>query len=53
MYYCYTTIKNFPYFSNNVFETKNVYKIQAKINIKTLSKINRLVTQGFRQNLEN
>ena len=52
MYYCYTTIKNFPYFSNNVFETKNMYKIQAKINIKTLSKINRLVTQGFRQNLE-
>ena len=52
LYYCYTTIKNFPYFSNNVFKTKNMYKIQAKINIKTLSKINRLITQGFRQNLE-
>ena len=52
MNYCFTTIKNFPYFSKNALEKKNMYKIKAKINIKTHSKINRLITEGFRQNLE-
>ena len=53
MNYCYTSIKNFPYFSNNVFNgKKNMYKIKAKINIKAHSKINRIITNGFRQNLE-
>ena len=49
MSYCYTTIKNFPYFSNRV---NVMFKISANIIIKTHSKITRVITKGFNQYLE-
>ena len=52
MSYCYTTVKNFPYFSNNMYTTKDMFKIEAKIKIKTHSRITRLITNGFRKKIE-
>ena len=49
MSYCYTTIKNFPYFSNR---GNTMFKVQTNIIIKTRSKITRIITKGFKQNLE-
>ena len=46
MSYCYTTMKNFPEFSNKIGKN-NPYKIKATINIKTKSRITRLITKGF------
>ena len=53
MSYCFTFMKNFPNFSsqNNVNNAK-LQKIKVKINIKTFSKITRLITKGFNNNLE-
>ena len=50
MSYCYNTIKNFPKIDNKAKE-KRFFKIKAKINIKTKSRITRLITKGFRQDL--
>ena len=50
MSYCYNTIKNFPKIDNKAKE-KRYFKIKAKINIKTKSRITRLITKGFRQDL--
>ena len=52
MSYCYSTIKNFPTFHGQNFQNK-LHQIQAKINLKTFSKITRLITKGFNINTEN
>ena len=52
MSYCYSTIKNFPIFSGQNFQNK-LHKIQAKIKLKTFSKITRLITKGLNINTEN
>ena len=46
MSYCYTTMKNCPEFSHKIGKN-NLYKIKATINIKTKSRITRLITKGF------
>ena len=48
MSYCYTCMKNFPNFSD---QKGKFQKIQIKINIKTFSKITRLITKGFNQQI--
>ena len=53
MSFCYSTIKNFPKFCNKNNENiLNLKKIEAKINIKCHSKITRLITKGFSQEVE-
>ena len=50
MSYCYSMIKKFPVFDikNNGNDNNEQFKnIKAKINIKTHSKISRLITEGF------
>ena len=51
MSFCFQVMKNFPEF-NTKKKTIKLFKIQANINIKTHSKITRLITKGFLQNLE-
>ena len=50
MSYCYTTMKNFPKLDNKTKENR-YFKINAKIKIKTKSRITRLITKGFKQDL--
>ena len=51
MSFCFTIMKNFPEFCTKTNEIK-LFKIQANINIKTHSKITRLIAKGFSKNLE-
>jgi hypothetical protein len=52
MSYCYSFMKNFPNFSSQNYNNAKLQKIKVKINIKTFSKITRLITKGFENNLE-
>ena len=51
MSYCYSFMKNFPNFSSQNYDAK-LQKIKVKIKVKTFSKITRLITKGFENNLE-
>ena len=51
MSYCYSFMKNFPNFSSQNYDAK-LQKIKVKIKVKTYSKITRLITKGFENNLE-
>ena len=51
MSYCFTVMKNFPEFCTKDNKIK-LFRIQANINLKTHSKITRLITHGFLKSLE-
>ena len=53
MSYCYTFMKNFPDFSTQNYKNNaKLQKIKVKINVKTFSKITRLITKGFTQYID-